>query len=134
MKDSLPKVPGLNIIERETGVLKQTLIRIQRIPIRGQDEDQRRDGFDDLPQLSFVLADPLLGLLCGSDIRHCPDELEGVRVISDRMAHHVQVLDRAVRHQQSMLKIHLRAAARCTIDRLLDETKVVRMDPLEYTL
>ena len=60
MKHPGPKVRSHHRVQREPRVREHGLIRIQRAPIRPQDDDGLRDGIDDLAQLLFIVPELLL--------------------------------------------------------------------------
>ena len=115
MKDTLTKVPRSNVVKGKAGVFEQQLIAIQRTPIGRQDEDELGDGFDNLPELPFVLPDPIFRLLCCSHVHHRPDKLdEFSRFISYGASHNFDIFDRTIRHHQTMFKINIFPLLWCT--------------------
>ena len=133
MKDTLTKVPRSNVVKGKTGVFEQQLIGIQRTPIRRQDEDELGDGFDNLPELPFVLPDLLFRHLCCGHVHHRPDKLDDFsRFISYGASHNSDIFDRTNRHHQtdrSKSKSSL-SYGDATIITLLEESDVFRMNPL----
>ncbi len=79
---------------------------------------------DDPPDSSF-------GLLCRGDVHHRSDELDEARFVAQGMSDDMDMLHRAVGHQQPILVIEVPLILRGTLDRLLDEGDVFRVDPLQ---
>jgi hypothetical protein len=50
----------LRVIAGKTVIFARDLIRIATTPVRSKDENVMRNGIDDLPQLTFTLAQLLL--------------------------------------------------------------------------
>jgi hypothetical protein len=67
------------------------------------------------------------------DIRHGPHEFKVTRFIVCRgTTHNSNVLHRAIRHQQPMLKIKSFLIPYCLIEGFSDEGSVLRMSSLQY--
>jgi hypothetical protein len=63
MKHPGPKVRGHHLVQGETDVREDGLIRTQSAPIRSEDNDSLGDGVDDPTQLLFVVPESRFRLL-----------------------------------------------------------------------
>ncbi len=90
--------------------------------------------FDRDAKVPIVLPDPLFRLLCRGDIHHRTDELDVARLLVHGMSCNPQMLDGAIRHQQSMLEIKILPIPRHARDRLFHQGRILRMNPLENAL
>jgi hypothetical protein len=66
------------------------------------------------------------------DVHHRANILEVTFFISYSLSHHVDVLDRSIRHEESMFKIQIRPGLDSAIESLLYAGDVFRMNPLEH--
>src|SRR5229473_1007577 len=85
-----------------------------------------------LPELSFLRADPFFGSLALGDVRHRPDKLKVARLIFHCVSHDVNMLDRIVGQQEPIFQIAILTLIGSTIDLPLNHSLVVRMNPFKY--
>src|SRR2546428_8981316 len=105
MKGTRTKVTRSKVVKGKAGVFEQQLIAIERTPIRRQDENELGDGFDNLPELPFVLPDPIFRLLCCSHVHHRPDKLDAFsRSISYAASHTFYIFDATIGHYTTIFK------------------------------
>ena len=104
------------------------------VPWWSQHADLLRCEVKELPQIPVALPDLLLRLLCRGDVGHGTDIFELARGRLQRASYNVEVLDRAVRHQQTMFKIKVCLVPGRAVESLLPQISVVGMNALEYEL
>jgi hypothetical protein len=93
-----------------------------------------RRQIQNLPKLCFLFADSLFRSPVGRDVSHRAHEFGAAPLICRRATDDLDVLNRSIRHQQSMFESELRPITRSTLNDLLDRLSVVRMGSLHNQL
>src|SRR5258705_661453 len=86
----------------------------------------------DVRQLCLRVVQRIFGLLALSDVHHRSNILEVAFFISYSLGPHVDMLNRTIRHYESMFKIQIRSGLDSAFESLLYAVDVVRMNPLEH--
>src|SRR5260370_17505850 len=63
MENARPKIVGLHVVQRQSGVLKRHAICINGFPIRIQDDDGLRNSISHAPKFFFILTELSFGAL-----------------------------------------------------------------------
>src|SRR5260370_2291876 len=87
-----------------------------------------------LRQITLASPQRFFCPLALGDVRHGTHIFEGARGSLQRASQNVEVLDRTVRHQQTMLKIKICSCLGRAVDSLLHEISVVGMNSSECRL
>src|SRR5258708_22574294 len=69
MENARPKIVGLHVVQRQSGVLKRHAICINGFPIRIQDDDGLRNSIGHAPKFFFILTELSFGALKVIDVR-----------------------------------------------------------------
>src|ERR1700758_2692100 len=93
------------LFESTTTIIERCLIGVKTSAVGHYNGDQLRGQIQDLSKLHFALPDLLFRLLCRGDVSHGTHIFELARARLQRASYNVEVLDRSVRHQQTMSKI-----------------------------
>src|SRR5262249_10171237 len=81
-------------------------------------------------QIGLATAELLFRLLCSRDVRHSPDKLHIAGCSYSGPCQGVQVLHRAVRHQQSVFMLEILMVSQRLIDYLLHGSAIFWMGAL----
>src|ERR1700730_16750852 len=97
---SVPPLPKSNTV-----IIERGLVVIKRTSIGAKFSDVLRREVKELPELPSALPDLLFGLLCGGNIYRRPDKFyEVARLVQDRMADRMEVLDDSVGEDHTVVR------------------------------
>ena len=84
-----------------------------------------------LRQIGFAASQSFFGPFCPRNVGHGPDKLKLARFIGSSTTGNTDMLNRSIRHQQSMFKADILPILRRTLDFLSHEGYIFRMGPLQ---
>src|SRR5271170_6809404 len=134
MNNAATETFRLHLLKRQTHVLERSSIRIDRLSIRTVDDNQLRYGVDNAEELVFILPALLLCLFCCGEVRHSTYKFKIPRRGYPRASRKLEVLDRTVRHQQTVFKIKVGSRLSCPVESLLRSISIVGMNSSKYHL
>src|SRR6266478_2737896 len=126
------QISALPLLKSKAEIIERSLVDIMVAAIGPQFDDVLRREVQDMPELSFALADFLFRLLALGDVcraahefRHIPGGVE------NRMADGVDMFDRAVWKWDSEFDFIIRLFTYCSIDCLLPLDSILWMNALQ---
>src|ERR1700692_3413845 len=96
MKQTI-QISAFPLLKSEAVIIERGLVVIERISIRSKFGDVQRCEIKELPELPFALSDFFFRPLCLGDIHRGADKFyEVTRLVQDRMAYNMKMLDSSV--------------------------------------
>src|ERR1700676_4827393 len=80
---------------------------------------------------SFASPEFLFRMLTVADVHYRSDKLNAAGCIAQGMSHNMDIFDGTIRHHQAIFMLKILPVLRRTLNRLLHQGRVVRMNPLE---
>src|ERR1700752_1611286 len=114
-------------LESHAEILECLSVRIETLVPRPLYADHLRREIQHLPQFRLLLADLVLRALAFRDVDDRADNLVVARFVPHAMRAIVEMLYRAIRHQQPMLVVEVTFASGRTRNRVFDEADIVWM-------
>ena len=120
------------LLKSYTVIIERGLVVIERSSIRPKFGDVHGREVKDLSELALALSDFLFRLTLFGDIRRGPEKLYDVaRLVQDRMADSVEVLDGSITRNNAIVRFIISFLDSSSFIDLLNYGPVLRMNPVK---